>query len=638
MIFRRRAKERHEKEKGPGDALSRGWRQLPRALPYLRPYRTQSIVAVTITTLLAVLSFAQPWPLALVIDTVLGGKGAPWWVPGAIGDGKVALIVTAVGASVAVTLLSGALTVVNEYLMTSVHLKTILDLRSKMFEHVLRLSPSFHDENKAGTTLYRINNQAGSIGQILTGLPEFGQALLSVVGMAIIAYTIDPVLALVALGVVPIIVYSTRYYADKIDPDLQKVRELEGTSLAIVHEVLSMYRVIVSFGRERHEFRRFRAQGVEAVDARVRLTVHQTMFKLIVSLVTACGTAAVLGVGAYRVLHHDLTLGQLTVVLAYVNAVYGPLEQLTNALTYYQMWWTEFDHALSMLDTPTDVDERPDARPVGRVRGDLRFEAVDFDYATRDGVLTGISFDVPAGQSVALVGPTGAGKTTLTSLLPRLYDPSSGRILLDGDPVEELQLESLRSQFSIVLQEPLLFSGSIADNIRYGRLDATQTEIEEAAKAANAHDFISRLPKGYRTPLGERGVKVSGGERQRISVARAFLRDAPILILDEPTSSIDSRTEEVILDALDRLMVGRTTIMVAHRLSTVRHADQILVLDHGQLVQRGTHDELVEQDGLYRKLWQAQIHARKRPVRPADSHGLFMPWPHPTPEPMEGVG
>jgi len=620
---------------GKGSAISRGWRQLPHALPYLRPYRRQASGAVVITVVLSILALAEPWPLALVIDTVLGGKGRPWWVPGFAGSGKVALILVAVVASVGVSLLAGALSVVSEYLMTSVHLRTILDLRAKMVNHALRLSPSFHDENRSGVTLYRINSQSGSIGQILTGLPELAQGAITIGGMAFIAYQIDAPLALVALAVVPIVVLSTRYYANKIDPDLQRVRSLEGSSLSIVHEILSMYRVIAAFGRERHEFKRFRAQGTEAVDARVRLTVHQTVFKLIVNLITSCGTAAVLGYGAYRVLHHDLSIGQLTVVLSYVAAVYAPLEQMTNALTYYQMWWTEFDHALSLLQTRVDVAERPDAQRLGRVRGELRFENVSFGYPSREGVLRNVTFRVPAGQSVAIVGPTGAGKTTLTSLLPRLYDPSAGWVLLDGQAVTDLELESLRAQFSIVLQEPLLFSGTIADNIRYGRLDATQADIEAAAKAANAHEFIERLPQRYQTRLGERGVKISGGERQRISVARAFLRDAPILILDEPTSSIDSRTEEVILDALDRLMVGRTTIMVAHRLSTVRHADQILVMNHGELVQRGSHDELVAQDGLYRQLWEAQVNARRRPRRAADAPPLVVA---PPPELCEETG
>jgi ABC-type multidrug transport system fused ATPase/permease subunit len=327
----------------------------------------------------------------------------------------------------------------------------------------------------------------------------------------------------------------------------------------------------------------------------------------------------VLGLGAYRVLRGDLTVGELLVILAYIASVYGPLETLTSTLSSFQGLFVEFDHALELLDTPLEVDDKPGATEIDRALGDVTFDRVAFSYQTRDSVLNDVSFHVGAGRSIAIVGPTGAGKSTLVSLLPRFYDPQDGTIRIDGADVGDLTLTSLRSQFSIVLQEPLLFTGSITENIRYGRPESTNAEIVEAAKAANAHDFIMRLPEQYSTVLGERGVKISGGERQRIAVARAFLRDAPILILDEPTSSIDSRTEEVILDALDRLMVGRTTIMIAHRLSTVRHVDEILVLDHGEIVQRGVHDELVDQPGLYRQLWEAQVRDPRR----------SRPWPVP---------
>jgi ATP-binding cassette, subfamily B, bacterial len=604
---------RHSKKREPGhgSALRRGWRLMPRALPYLRPYRRPAGASMGITVILALLALAQPWPLALVIDTVLSGKAVPFWVPGFVPDDKTALILTAVGASLLITLLHGAFSIVNEYLTTSVNLKLILDFRSEMYQHVQRLSPSYHDENKSGVTLYRINNQAGAIGPILTTLPEFAQNLFTVAGMAFIAYQIDAPLALVALAVVPVIMHATHYYAEEIEPPLLEVRALEGMNLSMVHEALAMFRVIVTFGREKHEFARFRRQGDTAVRARVTLTVRQTVFKLVVNFVTAAGTAAVLGWGAHGVLAGDITVGELTVVLSYVAAVYSPLEALTNTMTWYQMYWSEFDHALQLLDEPIEVVERPGARDIGRAEGELEFEDVDFSYETRPDVLTKVSFHVPAGRSVAIVGPTGAGKSTLVSLMPRLYDPVNGAVLLDGQPLGELTLDSLRAQFSIVLQEPLLFSGTIAENIHYGRLDATQEEVEEAARNANAHDFIAKLPQGYKTVLGERGVKISGGERQRIAVARAFLRDAPILILDEPTSSIDSRTEEAILDALDRLMVGRTTVMIAHRLSTVRHVDEILVLHHGQIVQRGTHEALAAADGLYRQLWEAQSRVRR---------------------------
>jgi ABC-type multidrug transport system fused ATPase/permease subunit len=458
--------------------------------------------------------------------------------------------------------------------------------------------------------MYQINNQADAVGAVVVAVPPLLQSFFTLVGMIWIAVRIDAQLAVVAMSVVPILWYSTHFYGNHIEPELYRVRGLEGRNLSIVHEAMAMLRVIVAFGREDHEYDRFRTQGEETVDARVKLTVRQTVFRLAVSFITAIGTAAVLGVGAHKVLNDQITGGQLVVVLSYVALVYAPLEQLTSSLAQFQENFISLQHSFDLLDTVPDVQEAPEAVPLEGIRSELAFDDVAFSYRSRTDTLKGISFEVPAGHAVAIVGPTGAGKSTLVSLLPRFYDPAEGTVSVDGHDIRGLTLKSLRAQFSIVLQEPLLFSGTISENIGYGRPGATQEEIEEAAKGANAHDFITRLPDGYRTVLGERGTKISGGERQRVAVARAFLRDAPILILDEPTSSIDSKTETVILDALEKLMEGRTTIMIAHRLSTVRGVDQILVLDHGEIVQRGTHQELVEQDGLYRTLWEAQTRVR----------------------------
>jgi ABC-type multidrug transport system fused ATPase/permease subunit len=498
------------------------------------------------------------------------------------------------------------LTVVNEYLTTTVDQKMVLDFRSDMFQHAQRLSLTFHDDEHTGVLMYRINDQASSLGMIVVALPELALSVLTVCGMAYVAYLIDPVLALVALAVVPFIFYSTTYYANRIEPTLYRVRGLEAKNLAIVHEAMQMMRVVLAFGRDRHEYGKFRKQGEESVTARVHLTVRQTTFQLAVQFITAIGTAAVLGVGALRVRDGQLSVGELLVVLSYIASVYKPLESMTNTLASFQQHFISLQHSLDLIDTEPEVVEREHARTITRSRGEVRFEGVSFGYRTRPDVLRDVSFTAPAGGAVAIVGPTGAGKSTLVSLLPRFYDPTAGRITLDGTDIRDLTLDSLRAQISIVLQEPLLFSATIGDNIRYGKLEATQQEVEDAARAANAHEFIAALPQGYGTPLGERGAKVSGGERQRIAVARAFLRDAPILILDEPTSSIDSRTEGVILDALERLMNGRTTIMIAHRLSTLRNVDEVVVLDAGHVVQCGTHAELIHTPGLFRELSQAQ--------------------------------
>ncbi|CAA9260563.1 MAG: Efflux ABC transporter, permease/ATP-binding protein [uncultured Acidimicrobiales bacterium] len=594
----------------PKGAMWRSWALLPRALGYLRPYRGSVLVAILLTVVLAVAALAEPWPFALIVDGVLSRRDPPGWLGSLVGSGATELILFAVGASLTLTLVSGGFTILNEYVTTRVNEKMVLDLRSEMFQHAQRLSLAYHDDARTGILMYQINNQADAVGAIVVALPPLLQSLLTLVGMVWIMVHIDGQLALLAMTVVPLIWYGTHFYGNHIEPELYRVRGLEGRNLSIVHEAMAMLRVIVAFGREDHEYSRFRKQGEETVDARVKLTVRQTGFTLVVSFITAIGYAAVLGVGAHKVLNGDISGGQLVVVLSYVTQVYAPLELLTSSLARFQENFINLRHSFDLLDTDAEVEEAPDAVPLEGVRSGIRVEDVSFSYRTRTDTLKGISFEVPAGHAVALVGPTGAGKSTLASMLPRFYDPAGGRVCIDGHDIRDLTLSSLRAQFSIVLQEPLLFSGTIAENIGYGRPGATQAEIEEAARAANAHDFIQGLPDGYETELGERGAKISGGERQRVAVARAFLRDAPVLILDEPTSSIDSKTETVILDALERLMEGRTTIMIAHRLSTVRGVDTILVLDHGEIVQRGSHEELVEQEGLYRQLWEAQTRVR----------------------------
>jgi competence ComEA-like helix-hairpin-helix protein len=373
-----------------------------------------------------------------------------------------------------------------------------------------------------------------------------------------------------------------------------------------------MMRVIVSFGREDHEHRRFREQGKVAVDERVKLTFSQSVYTLGVQTATAAGTAIVFGLGAWHVYQGKMPLGGLIVLMAYIGSVYQPLEQISSTVGSLHEQFVAFNASLRLLETEPEIEDASDAIEIGRAAGNVTAQHVGFSYKGRSGTLRDVSFEAAAGQSIAVVGHTGAGKTTLMSLLIRFYDPQSGRILIDGVDIRRLKLKSLREQISVVLQEPLLFSGTIEENIRYGKLDASTDEVMAAAGAANAHDFISRLPDGYETQLGERGAQLSGGERQRICVARAFLKDAPILLLDEPTSSIDSKTEGVILDALDDLMVGRTSFMVAHRLSTIRHADQIFVMEHGRIVERGTHEKLVEHRGVYRQLHEAQSRARSR--------------------------
>jgi ABC-type multidrug transport system fused ATPase/permease subunit len=591
--------------------------------PYLRPYWRLAVVSVVLLVLGAAAALLAPWPLQVLFDNVLRDQPLPHAlavVLGPLGRSRTTLLFTAIVGGVLVTLLQHGLTVLDNYVNTKIEQSMVLDLRGDLFQHAQRLSLAFHDQRRSGMLIYAINSQADAAARLIMAVPTLAQSLLTLVGMFAILLLIHWPLALLALSVAPLLYYSVGYYMRHIHSRLTEVRAMEGESLSIIHEAVSMLRVIVAFGREDHEYCRFRCQGEQTVDARVRLTVRQTLFSLVVNLITAVGTALVLGVGAYEALRGGMTPGQLIVVMSYIALVYKPLETISTTVGSFQQLYVALDMAFNLLATDPEIKDAPGALEVGRARGQVRFDGVCFNYRGRTDTLWDISFEARPGQVVAVVGPTGAGKTTLVSLIPRFYEARHGAVLLDGVDVRGLTLRSLRRQVSFVLQEPLLFSGTVAENIRYGRLEASLEEVVEAAKAANAHEFISRLPKQYDTPLGERGAKLSGGERQRIAVARAFLKDAPVLILDEPTSSIDSRTEAVILDSLDRLMVGRTTFLIAHRLSTVRRADLILVLDRGRIVEQGTHHDLMRHGGLYRQLHDLQT--RQGASRPAAPAGL----------------
>jgi ATP-binding cassette, subfamily B, bacterial len=588
------------------------WAYVPRALPYLRPHKEAMAGSIALSVINTIVHLLQPWPLAILIDSVAGKQPLPPIAAQILPNGRYQQLAILVFAGFALTVLGNALHVWQIAIDARVEQSMILDFRSDLFQHAQRLSLAFHDTTKTGELMSRINYAAASVGNVVMAFPPMLQAGLTLIGMFLISMLIQWQLALISLIVVPFLYYSAGLYGKRVTPRLERVQGLEWQSLSIVHESMAMLRVIVSFGREQYEFKRFREQGEVAVQERVKLTVRQTMFTLLVNTITAAGTAFVLGYGFYLVLQGQLEIGKLVVLLSYVAAVYQPLEQVSSSVSLLHSELVQLRGSFQLLDTVPEVLEDPDAIELEHARGEIVYDKVSFSYRGRKDTLHGISFRAEPGQRIAVVGPTGAGKTTLTSLLVRFYDPREGRIWLDGIDVRKLKLDSLRDQISLVLQEPLLFSGTIAENIRYGRLDATMEEVIEAARSASAHDFIERLPEGYDTELGERGARLSGGERQRICVARAFIKDAPILILDEPTSSIDSKTEAVILDSLERLMAGRTSFMIAHRLSTIRHADKIVVVDRGRVVEQGTHEELLARGGLYRQLHDAQMRRRPR--------------------------
>ncbi|HVR98781.1 MAG TPA: ABC transporter ATP-binding protein, partial [Thermoanaerobaculia bacterium] len=471
---------------------------LLRTIPYLRPYWRLALISGGLIILISLAGLLAPWPLTILIDSVLGDKALSPVLKALLGPfagNRRTLLIFVVLAGPGVALLEHSLTVLSSYVQTKLEQQMILDFRGDLFQHAQRLSLAFHDQRRSGQLIHAINNQAGAAAGLFMTVQPLVRSALTLVGMFWIVMHIDPQLALLSLTVVPLLYYSLVYYSTHVQGRLRRVKGMEGDTLSMIHEAISMLRVIVAFGREPYEYQRFHRQGEQAIEARVQLTVRQTLFNLAVNLTTAAGTALVLGFGAYRVLEGRLTAGQLLVVMSYIGLVYKPLETISYTLGLLQERFVSLQIAFKLLDTEPEIKDAPNARRIQRAQGHIRFEGVHFQYNRRPETLKAISFEVKAGQVAAIVGPTGAGKTTLISLLPRFYDPQQGRIYLDDHDIHELAVKSLREQISIVLQEPLLFSGTIAENIRYGRLEASMDEVIEAAKAANAHDFVMRLPK-----------------------------------------------------------------------------------------------------------------------------------------------
>ena len=452
-----------------------------------------------------------------------------------------------------------------------------LDLRARVFRHAHRLSFTYHDRQGTADAAYRIQQDVPDAQSIVVEsvFPSI-TAFITLVSMFLVTAKMDWQLALVALSITPILFFVNRHYRRQFRGRWRAVKNLESSALAVIHEALGALRVVKAFGQEDREESRFLDRSGQGMWARIRLTAYEGGFGLQVGVLTAIGTAGVLWLGVQHVRTGVLTLGQLLVVMGYLTQLYDPLKTLSRKAATFQSKLTSAERVFSLIDNPPDVREKPRARSLARARGEIEFRHVSFGYTDRRTVLENVSFALPAGARLGITGPTGAGKTTRVSLLLRFYDPA-------GVDLRDYRIADLRNQFALVLQEPVLFSSSIGENIAYARPGASDQAIVEAAKVANAHEFITRLPQGYDTVVGERGMSLSGGERQRISLARAFLKDAPILVLDEPTSAVDLRTEALIIGALEQLMRGRTTLMIAHRLSTLESCDHRLDVDHGRV-------------------------------------------------------
>ncbi len=460
-----------------------------------------------------------------------------------------------------------------------------LSFRSKLFRHIQRLSLSYHDNRGTTDSNYRIQWDALALQHMAVdaAIPLLTSAL-TVAGMITVAFVIDWQLALVAMTISPILIFLLHRYGLRLRRQWHEAKEMESSAFAVVQEALGALRVVKAFGGEEREKQRFVERSTQSVRAHIRLSLTESALSMAVGMTIALGTALVLYIGVRRVEAGALTLGELLLVMTYLTQLYQPLKEIARKIGDLQASVAGAERVFALLDRTPDLVEKPEARPLAQAEGDVVFEEIEFAYDGERPVLSDVSFHVPAGTSVGIAGSTGAGKTTLISLLTRFYDPTAGRILLDGVDLRDYKLADLRSQFAIVLQEPVLFSSSIGENIAYARPDASREEIVAAAEAAHADGFISALPDGYDTQVGERGVRLSGGERQRIALARAFLKDAPILVLDEPTSSVDITTESTIVDAMERLMAGRTAFMIAHRTTTLERCDVRFEVEGGRLL------------------------------------------------------
>ncbi len=561
-----------------------------RLLEEARGYR-RHLVAIFLLSLLATpLTLLIPIPLKIVVDSVIGSAPVSGplaaLLPESATTGTALLLFSAV-LLIAVSCLHHLQEQGSTVLRTYTGEKLVLAFRAKLFRHAQRLSLAYHDTRGATDSTYRIQYDATAIQWILIdGVSPFVTAGFTLCGMIYVAAWIDWQLALVALAIAPILALISRAYGGRLRRKWDRAYELQSSAMSVVQEVLSAVRVVRAFGQEEREHERFLRHSSESVWARIRIAFDEGGFGFLVGLTIAGGTAAVLFIGARHVQAGALTLGGLLMVMTYLSQLYGPLEMLSSMAAHIQASLASAERAFSLLDETPDVNEKPGALPIRRSNGAIVFDGVSFAYGANRPVLEDVSFEIAPASRVGITGMTGAGKTTLVSLLTRFFDPTAGRILLDGIDLRDYKLADLRNQFTIVLQEPVLFSTSIGENIAYARPDATEREIVAAAKAAHADDFIARLPDGYDTQVGERGMSLSGGERQRIALARAFLKDAPILILDEPTSSVDAKTEALILDAMERLMRGRTSFIITHRRTMLKHCAAELVIENGKLVHR----------------------------------------------------
>ena len=559
----------------------------------------------------SVTDILDPWPLKIVFDYVFGSKRMPDWLAslvGFIGTDKFSILNFAVLAVIVIATLGAISSYFEKYLTTSVGQWVMHDLRRVLYSHIQKLSLSYHDRKRTGDLISRVTSDIDAVQSLISNvLLGMLVNVLTLVGMMLVMLYLNWVFTLIALVVAPGLFLVVYHYTHRIKQASRAMRRQEGEVVNVLEEVLSSIRVVKAFAREDYEQKRFERESRESVEKALLARNVKAKLPPLVEIIVACGTCLVLWYGARLVLTGALTSGELLVFLLYLGKMYKPMRELskmTDTISKASVGW---ERIREVLENEKQVRDLPGAKPAPRFKGKIEFDHVSFSYDANQRVLYDVSLQIEPGQLVALVGPTGAGKTTIASLLPRFYEPTAGEIKIDGTDIRSFKQKSLREQISFVLQETLLFRATVGENIAYGKPNATPEEIVRAAKLANADEFIDRMPDGYDTMIGERGVTLSGGQRQRVTIARAIIRDSPILILDEPSAGLDAASEKLVFDALENLMEGKTSIVIAHRLATVRRADLIFVIDEGRIVEQGTHDELLTNGGLYSKLYELQF-------------------------------
>ncbi len=560
----------------------------------------------------AAANLAEPWPIKIVLDNVLQKKPAKGWL--AIWASHIyssradSFLLVAITAVIVIAIAGAAFSYIEKLITTKVGQMVMHELRSRLYSRMQSLSLSYHDHAQTGDLISRVTSDVDAVQSfVASGLLSTLVNVLTLLGMVGVMFYIDWRFTCIALSVVPILAALVYTYTRRIKKASREVRKKEGQLVAVVQEVLSSIRVVKAFSREQYEDQRMAAQSLESVEMALRARALKARLSPLVDVLVAVGTALVLWFGSWRVLSGELSSGSLVIFILYLGKMYKPIQDLSKMTDQWSKATVGYERILEVLDARSDVRDNPGAKRAPKFRGEIEFKNVDFEYEPGQRVLEHFNLKVGVGQIAAFVGPTGAGKSSIAGLIARFYDPTAGNVLIDGVDVRSFTQKSLRDQISFVLQDTVLFHGTIWENIAYGKPHATRQEIERAAQLANAVEFISKMPDGYDTLVGERGVTLSGGQRQRIAIARAIIRNSPILILDEPTSGLDALSEKLVVEALEGLMQGRTTIMIAHRLSTIRNANIISVIQDGKVVEQGSHQELLDRNAIYAELIRVQF-------------------------------